>query len=329
LTDGSITPDYPKLVSALRWFAGGINDKSNTQYPNAYNFAQATGGLGAIEIEGLRDNNGDNIEDVYGVKVKPTLDSTGTHLTLDFTFYVNGEKQNDIFAPILEAKADLQRYAGIKITIQTSESPARELISDTEEYYADRVIADYTFDEALDPGIDYFLTYESISNDDNPEELPEEMEEKYGDWMIAHDSYIGSINGGQPVHIERSGDTAPSIMTTSLPNGTVGAPYSQTLNATGTTPITWNIDSGTLPAGLNLSGSTISGTPTTAGTSIFTVKAANGIAPDATRQLSITVNATGNGGTSGSSSSGGCNAVFGLFGLLPLAVWVTRKHMAA
>jgi hypothetical protein len=58
LTDGSITPNYPRFVSALRWFAGGINDRSNTQYPNAYNFAKATGGRGTIEIEGLRAGGG-------------------------------------------------------------------------------------------------------------------------------------------------------------------------------------------------------------------------------------------------------------------------------
>jgi hypothetical protein len=62
LTDGSITPNYPRLVSALRWFAGGVNDKRNTQYPNAYNFAQATGGRGTIEIEGLRAGGDGNSE---------------------------------------------------------------------------------------------------------------------------------------------------------------------------------------------------------------------------------------------------------------------------
>jgi hypothetical protein len=121
---------------------------------------------------------------------------------------------------------------------------------------------------------------------------------------------------------------APTITTTSFPNGTVGAPYSQTLNATGTAPIIWSIDSGTLPAGLNLSGSTISGTPTTAGTSTFTVRAANGIAPDGTKQLSITVNTAGNGDADSSSGGGGCNAIWGLFEFLPLAVWVVRKRLA-
>ena len=51
------------------------------------------------------------------------------------------------------------------------------------------------------------------------------------------------------------GDTAITITTTSLPSGTVNTAYSQTLTATGDTPITWSRDSGTLPNGLSLSSS--------------------------------------------------------------------------
>lgn len=85
---------------------------------------------------------------------------------------------------------------------------------------------------------------------------------------------------------------APSITTTSLPGGTVGAAYSQALAATGTTPITWALESGSsLPAGLTLSADgTISGTPTTAGTFTFTVKATNSLGDD-TKELSIVIQA--------------------------------------
>jgi len=65
-----------------------------------------------------------------------------------------------------------------------------------------------------------------------------------------------------------------SITTTALSGGTVGVPYSQTLAASGgTSPYTWSIIVGALPAGLSLGSSTglISGTPTTAGTYPFTV----------------------------------------------------------
>lgn len=82
----------------------------------------------------------------------------------------------------------------------------------------------------------------------------------------------------------------PAITTTNLSGGKVGEAYSQTLAATGTAPITWSIESGNLPAGLTLSGNTISGTPTTAGTFTFTVKAGNSVGND-TKELSIVVQA--------------------------------------
>ena len=82
----------------------------------------------------------------------------------------------------------------------------------------------------------------------------------------------------------------PVITTTTLQGGKVGEAYSQTLAATGTAPITWSIDSGSLPAGLSLYGDTISGTPTTAGTFTFTVKATNS-AGNATKDLTIVIQA--------------------------------------
>jgi large repetitive protein len=84
-----------------------------------------------------------------------------------------------------------------------------------------------------------------------------------------------------------------TVSTTSLPGGTAGTAYSQALSAAGgTTPYTWSVASGSLPAGLTLSAAgTISGTPKTAGTSTFTVKVgdAENPAQTATQQLSITV----------------------------------------
>src|SRR5439155_112553 len=84
--------------------------------------------------------------------------------------------------------------------------------------------------------------------------------------------------------------TAPTIATSSLPAGAVGAAYSQTLTATGATPITWSL-SGSLPAGLSLNSSTgaITGTPTTSGTSALTVQATN-LAGTATKLLSLAIN---------------------------------------
>jgi hypothetical protein len=83
----------------------------------------------------------------------------------------------------------------------------------------------------------------------------------------------------------------PVITSTSLAAGTVGTAYSQTL--TGTSVTTWSVVSGSLPTGLSLTSSTgaITGTPTTAGTSTFTVQASNGSSGTATKALSITISA--------------------------------------
>ena len=85
-----------------------------------------------------------------------------------------------------------------------------------------------------------------------------------------------------------------SITTTSLAGATQNQSYSQTLSATGgTAPYSWSVSSGTLPTGLNLNSSSgnISGTPTTAGTSTFTVKVTDNFTPQqsATKQFTIVV----------------------------------------
>ncbi|GHV35450.1 hypothetical protein FACS1894187_08190 [Synergistales bacterium] len=103
-------------------------------------------------------------------------------------------------------------------------------------------------------------------------------------------------NISQPLKIEAAAyapapaPVAPAITTTVLASGTVGAAYSQTLAATGDAPITWSLESGSLPGGLTLSSAgAISGNPTAAGAFAFTVKASNGVNPDATKNFSITI----------------------------------------
>ena len=85
-----------------------------------------------------------------------------------------------------------------------------------------------------------------------------------------------------------SAAVAPTITTASLPGGTYNVPYSQSLAATGTAPITWTLDGGSLPDGLALSAGVISGTPTAVGTFNFTVKAANS-AGNNSKSLSIVI----------------------------------------
>ena len=76
------------------------------------------------------------------------------------------------------------------------------------------------------------------------------------------------------------------------PSGVVGTAYTDTFTATsGTTPYTFSISAGTLPAGLTLNASTgvVSGTPTTAGISSFTVKVTDAKSATATFATSITI----------------------------------------
>jgi hypothetical protein len=88
-------------------------------------------------------------------------------------------------------------------------------------------------------------------------------------------------------------NTVPAITTASpLPTGTIGTSYSQTFAVSGgTTPFTWSATSGTLPAGLTLSSAgVLSGTPTTAGTSNFTIKVADAAGGSASKAFSLNIN---------------------------------------
>ncbi|MFL5345136.1 MAG: putative Ig domain-containing protein [Hyalangium sp.] len=84
----------------------------------------------------------------------------------------------------------------------------------------------------------------------------------------ATQSYVLTVAG--PLHVTLS----------SLPAGNVGSAYSQIITTSGgRAPITASLENGTLPPGLSFSGTTLSGTPTTAGHFTFGIKVtdANGI----------------------------------------------------
>ena len=79
-----------------------------------------------------------------------------------------------------------------------------------------------------------------------------------------------------------------------LPGGSVGSAYSRTISATGGTGTkTFSVSAGTLPAGLSLNATTgvISGTPTSAGSSSFTIRATDSIGAIGTRAYTVTINA--------------------------------------
>jgi Leucine-rich repeat (LRR) protein len=81
------------------------------------------------------------------------------------------------------------------------------------------------------------------------------------------------------------------LLTASLPGGMVGEAYEQTLEATGGAgSISWSVSGGALPSGLTLSGAgVLSGTPTAAGTSDFTIQAQSGDGQTASADFSVKI----------------------------------------
>ncbi len=103
----------------------------------------------------------------------------------------------------------------------------------------------------------------------------------------------GGQSDTQPLSITSNLPAPPNITTTTLPGGTVGRAYSQTLQATGGTgTLVWSLSGGSLPAMVDLSSAgVISGTPTNAGTANFTVRVTDSLNQSDTQALSIAVSA--------------------------------------
>ncbi|WP_421546572.1 putative Ig domain-containing protein [Pseudomonas sp. QD4] len=84
-----------------------------------------------------------------------------------------------------------------------------------------------------------------------------------------------------------------TITPTTLPNGTQGSAYSQTVSASGgTAPYTYAISAGSLPAGLSLNTGTgvLSGTPSASGTFNLTVTATDANSATGSRAYSLLIN---------------------------------------
>lgn len=139
------------------------------------------------------------------------------------------------------------------------------------------VYGDVTLDESLTINQGETLTIPSGSSLNANGKLTND-----GTINVENDGTLTGVTGGNGTVV-----SAPNITTKSLSSGTVGAAYSQTLQADNA-PTQWSITSGSLPDGLNLSGSTISGTPTMAGTSTFTVKAKNSAGSDS-KEYTLTI----------------------------------------
>jgi large repetitive protein len=100
----------------------------------------------------------------------------------------------------------------------------------------------------------------------------------------------GGVNGERAYTWTVTG--ALAITTTALPTATEGEAYTIGLTADNptNTALTWNLQAGTLPAGLTLAtNGTLSGTPAAFGTFPLTVRVANSAGQVATRELPLTV----------------------------------------
>lgn len=105
---------------------------------------------------------------------------------------------------------------------------------------------------------------------------------------------IAALTGCSPGVATSPSPTNPvTISTTTLASGLVGSPYSGSIQAVnGTTPYTFTITAGTLPAGLTLAANgAISGTPSAAGVSTFQVEVADSSNPveKSIQSLSISI----------------------------------------
>jgi hypothetical protein len=89
--------------------------------------------------------------------------------------------------------------------------------------------------------------------------------------------------------------TTITLNPATLPNGTVGTAYNQTLTASGgTAPHTFAVTTGSLPNGLNLATSgALTGTPTASGSFNFTVTATDNTGCTGTRSYTVIISGTG------------------------------------
>ena len=90
-----------------------------------------------------------------------------------------------------------------------------------------------------------------------------------------------------------SNSAGPVIMNPSMPTAVLGETYAVQLDAVGgTTPYQFSVASGSLPAGLTLSGTSISGTPSTTGSSTFFLRVTDSSSPEGSSEREFTISVT-------------------------------------
>ncbi len=276
-----------KQSGAVKYYGKLADSSSNASGDLSIPLAGVADGAYKLKIFS-EQANGDNYTDFAGTPVEMDLNITGGTGTV-----------SNFSGTLLSDDAGLTTVAGQSITAvgsgTSAGSPKTAGIS-----VANTVTSIATSDIAVAMGAAFKLYSDNgFSQDENqPVSLAEGSNNRLYIKVTAED---GITTLYYDVTVTRDSTpppvgTAPTITTNSLPNGTVGTAYSQTLSASGDTPITWTLVSGSLPDGLSLSlGGMISGTPSSSGSFSFTVKAANGVSPDATKAFSISITSAGSG----------------------------------
>jgi len=101
------------------------------------------------------------------------------------------------------------------------------------------------------------------------------------------------VNQSSTKDLSISINPAPAILNTSLPDGSIGSTYNQTIARNGgTAPLAWSIKTGSLPSGLLLDNTAgiITGVPSSSGTSSFTIQVSDATGKSVTQALSVTIN---------------------------------------
>ncbi len=107
------------------------------------------------------------------------------------------------------------------------------------------------------------------------------------------DSASATVTGSFVLNVAAAAPPGAISTAPTLPAGTVGVAYAVTLAATGgTPPYVWTTTQGALPAGLTLSNDgVLSGTPTTPGSSAFTIQVADAAQQSTSKAFTLVINA--------------------------------------
>jgi hypothetical protein len=157
----------------------------------------------------------------YTVDATPTLDSAGKKLTLEFSFYKDGQKASPFESLDSQAFADCSKYVVIEVQISDSDNNIiiEEIESTTQSYYKDKLIGEFDLSgKPLETG-DYVISIGDTDGSSAFYALTEDEQnalfQKYGDAFENLFSEFtlytpGTINGGRPVHIARDDSSGSS-----------------------------------------------------------------------------------------------------------------------